>query len=297
MRSALFVLALLYFSGCTGDNQQAEKDTPVYGTFSIYTDETYYPLVKILTDGFMSVYPNTNISIDTTSGGNVYAKLADSGARAIITARSKSSSDSTALAQRSIFPTSFHFASDALVLIEKYKGDSGTHFVMLDTMKNCLDSTLSPRASKIVTDRNGSENNDFIYRKFQGSKGCKQQWMAAGNQQSVISYIAQHENEVGIVGWSYLCDKDDPAMMELRKQVSVIPFGTDSSEFIWPTQSALVTEKYPLVRKLYLVTADPYAGTATGFASYVASDEGQRIVRLFGLAPAKTPPREIFIQQ
>ncbi len=297
MKSALWVLALLNILSCTGDRQNTERDSPVSGIFSIYTDETYYPLVKILAEGFMSVYPATNITVDTISGGNVYSKLAESKARAIVTAKVKSSIDSTALAQRNIFTTSFHFASDAVVMVQKNTGDSGTHFVMLDSMGKCLDATLSPKAVKIVTDRAGSENNDFLNKHYSGSGLCMRDYIATGNQQAVIKYISQHENEVGIVGWSYLCDKDDPAVLRLRDQVKVIPFGVDSSELIFPSQSALVTETYPLVRKLYLVTADPYAGPATGFASYVASDEGQRIIRLFGLAPAKTPPREIFIQQ
>jgi len=296
MKPYLWVFALLVCLSCRSDSQPQDQGTPVSGTFTIYTDETYYPLVQVLAEGFMSVYPTSNISIDTSGSGNVYARLSGNGIRAIITCQEISTVDSTALAQRKIFPKIFHFATDAIAVISKAKTNNGTSFVMKGDMSSCLENSLSPIAEKIITDRPGSENNGFLKTRYATAGDCMKNWLAAGNQKAVIDVVSQNEKQIGLVGWSYLSDKDDPEMMSRRALINIIPFSVDTT-LIYPSQSAIITGTYPLSRKIYLVTAEPHTGPATGFASYVASSEGQRIIRMIGLAPANTPPREIYIHQ
>ena len=59
----------------------------------------------------------------------------------------------------------------------------------------------------------------------------------------------------------------------------------------YPYYTAL--KQYPLVRDVYIVSREARAGLGTGFASFVAGDAGQRIVRLKGMLPATIPVRVI----
>jgi phosphate transport system substrate-binding protein len=60
-----------------------------------------------------------------------------------------------------------------------------------------------------------------------------------------------------------------------------------------PTQSNLKTGSYPLIRDLYLIDCQGKAGLGTGFAAFLASDIGQRIILKAGLAPDSLPSRQI----
>jgi phosphate transport system substrate-binding protein len=54
--------------------------------------------------------------------------------------------------------------------------------------------------------------------------------------------------------------------------------------------------KYPFLRDLYIVSREARAGLGTGFATYVASDDGQRIILRSGLMPATQPVRVIEVK-
>jgi phosphate transport system substrate-binding protein len=297
MKSYFFVFVLLSIFGCRTKETSEENDergSPVSGMFKIYTDESFYPLVKVLADGFMSVYPQTNITFDTSATGNVFSKFTDKTIHTVITSRIQTPDDSAALRHRNIITQTFHFASDAVALITR---DSGTYFDNQVRMKLCTGpGTSQQSAFQVVTDQPASENNYSLVRYDDSLKRCSASWKAAGKQTEILNEVSISESTIGIIGWCYMSDKDDPEVREWRKKVRVIPFKKDTT-YIYPTQSSIATGAYPLTRKLYLVTGEPYAGPATGFAAYVASDEGQRIIRLFGLVPSKLAPREIYIQQ
>lgn len=295
MKFVVLFIFIISCISCTNKNNESQHGSPVSGIFTIYSDEAFYPLVKVLTDGYMGVYPGVSISIDTTAGNNAIAKLADTAIRSAVTGTLINETDSIALNQRSIFPQIFHFATDAVVMISKSNGDSLPGFTFNFSEKNCLENSIFPAAIRLITDQPASENNRHINKKFAYTDTCLKNRFVAGNHTAILKRIVDHPGEIGVIGWSHLCEKENPEVAEWRKQVEPVPFLSLASKLIYPTQSALMTGEYPLTRKLYLVTSEPYAGPATGFAAYVASDEGQRIIRLFGLAPAKTPPREIIV--
>lgn len=295
MKYLIALFSILCCAACGNKQTGSENGTPVSGAFKITCDETYFPLVNVLAEGYMAVYPNVVISIDTTNTTNIYSKLTDGTIRAAVTGISLNSTDSIALKQRNVFPKIFHFCTDAVVLISKAGADSTASFKLNYSEKKCLQEMITPVCERIITDEAGSENNLNLKLPGDVNDSCETNWYTVGNQKDILNRISEYPNEIGIIGWSHLCEAENPDVKKWRKRVTIIPLETDSSKLIYPTQSALMTGAYPLSRKLYLVTSEPYAGPATGFAAYVASDEGQRIIRLFGLAPYKTPPRELFV--
>jgi phosphate transport system substrate-binding protein len=55
----------------------------------------------------------------------------------------------------------------------------------------------------------------------------------------------------------------------------------------------LATKQYALIRSVYTISREPRAGLATGFASFISSDKGQKIFLKAGLLPASAPIRII----
>jgi phosphate transport system substrate-binding protein len=53
---------------------------------------------------------------------------------------------------------------------------------------------------------------------------------------------------------------------------------------------------YPLTREIYVINTEPRVGLATGFAAFLASERGQRIILKSGILPNTQPYRIIEVK-
>ena len=60
-----------------------------------------------------------------------------------------------------------------------------------------------------------------------------------------------------------------------------------------PFQAYVALKQYPLYRKINIINPEGRYGLGTGFASFINSDKGQRIILKSGLVPANVPVRII----
>ena len=72
---------------------------------------------------------------------------------------------------------------------------------------------------------------------------------------------------------------------------------SSSEDYYQPFQGYLAQGTYPLRRNLYIISREARAGLGTGFASFVASDKGQRIFLKSGLLPATMPIRLVSVKE
>ena len=278
---------------CGGESGETDKGTPVSGPFTLHCDESVYPMLKVLTDGYMNVYPQVVITIDTSFKDNAWSLMDTKKIYSVVTVAVPSEKDSVALAQRNIYPQTFHFASDAIVFVT---GDTvTTSWFTLPDSNVCLQNAVHPATSRFIIDQPASDNSIWLQSFYRMDNECAVEFFMAGKHPAILERVVKYPGETGIVGWSYLSEKANPEVKKWRARLGILPYHANDTLNIYPTQSALATGSYPLTRNLYLSTAEPYAGPATGFAAFVASDEGQRIIRLFGLAPVKTAPREVIV--
>jgi phosphate transport system substrate-binding protein len=63
-----------------------------------------------------------------------------------------------------------------------------------------------------------------------------------------------------------------------------------------PYQAYLFYGDYPLTRSIYILLNDPRNALPWGFASFLTSDKGQRIILKSGLVPATQPVRVVDIK-
>jgi len=282
-------------SACSPGNQNQEYDRgdPLSGYFTIATDPAYLPLVKVLAETYMGLYPLVAIKIDSSKTGNPYQWTVDSTIRLVVTGIDLSEKDSLALVSRALMVKVSPIATDGLVLIasKSSEADSSKSFSLRHD--SCFHFNGIESDNTMFTDKYTSENNFYLSRKV--SSSCKVRWIPMSSQEAIIDSIALDRTSVGIVSWNYLCERKSPSVKNRLNKVDVIPFMDSLSNRIFPSQSTLFSGTYPLTRPVWMVTSEPFAGPATGFAAWVASSEGQRVIRLFGGAPIRIPPREIQI--
>ena len=63
-----------------------------------------------------------------------------------------------------------------------------------------------------------------------------------------------------------------------------------------PYQAYLFYGNYPLARSIYALLNDPRSGLPWGFASFMTSDKGQRLILKSGLVPATQPVRIVHVK-
>ena len=111
---------------------------------------------------------------------------------------------------------------------------------------------------------------------------------AAKNSKEVIEYISNHENAVGLVGFSWIGNPEDSAQVAALKKIKMGYVKCDLCEgkpYVKPMQQNMLTLRYPLVRKLYYIIKENYTGLGSGFVSFLKYERGQLIFRRSYLGP------------
>jgi phosphate transport system substrate-binding protein len=189
------------------------------------------------------------------------------------------------------------FAIDAVALIVNHASNDTT--ITVSILKKMLNGQGDPNKT-IVFDNPNSSLVRYL-KEFSGNKEFKQKNIyALKSNKEVIKYVSEHPDALGITGFSWLNDpgKDIAAYVDNVKIVSVKDEASKeySGQYFKPSQESLVLKQYPLSRGLYLVNSSSKIGLAIGFATFLGSDVGQRIILRSGLLPDSIPPREIILK-
>lgn len=295
MRAIILLLGVLVICSCTRKNDEHRTDNALSGRFTVITDEAFYPMVKVLSETYMALYPEVVINIQKFSTPDPYQALVTGTARTLITSSVPGSRDSIMLLQNDKYIQLFHLFSDAVVLIGN-KEQTRFYNNSKESPDLCPGRKLGVARMNMITDNSYSENTKFIRENLMGKLNCPDSLYASGDHEAIFSRISSSTGEIGAVGFSWTCETKNGETKKRRNGVQIIPVISNSGDTIHPNQSSIFLNEYPFSRKVYMVTSEPFAGPATGFAAFSASVEGQRIIRMFGAVPSKIPPREVSIQ-
>ena len=108
---------------------------------------------------------------------------------------------------------------------------------------------------------------------------------------AVIDYVENHPNSLGIIGSNWLNDKRDTTNVTFKKNIQVmnvcsVPGAKAGEMNSWkPYQLYLLDGRYPFARTVYALLVDPFHGLPVGFANFLQSPIGQKIVLKSALLP------------
>ena len=116
----------------------------------------------------------------------------------------------------------------------------------------------------------------------------------------LIDYVARTPDAIGIIGVNWLSDRNDSTGLSFSKEVRLMSVSAADKAMpdnsYKPYQAYLYYGDYPLARSIYALLNDPRSALPRGFASFHASDRGQRIILKSGLVPATQPVRVVNIK-
>jgi phosphate transport system substrate-binding protein len=311
IRSTLcFFAACVLLAGCSGNSGASSSDeTTTSGNIRIVSDEAYKLTVDAELMVFHSQYKYAKVNPVYGSEGEMMDLLMKDSARLIVAGRKFSANEREVLEAAKVFPKETLIAYDALTfIVHKSNPDSQlTYKQLLDLFQgriakwNQLDPAGQPDSIRIVFDHARSGNARFLKEALQLSK-LPVTCFAVNTNEEVLKYVESNPKAMGVVGSNWISDPDDSLTQDFTSRIRVL--GISSKEdpdgkngFHQPYQEYIADGTYPFKREVYILSREIGTRLGTGFAAFVASDKGQRIILKSGLLPAVVPVRFVEVTQ
>jgi phosphate transport system substrate-binding protein len=235
--------------------------------------------------------------------------LMDDSVRLILASRLLRNTEKEQLAAKQIIPRQVKIATDAVALVVN-PANPDTN-LSLETIKRIItgkitswkqvnkESTLDEMS--VVFDHKNSSILSYMIDSICRGEAPTGQLYALDSNLDVVDYVARNKNALGLIGVSWISDRDDTLQLSFLRKIRVVaisetePATPDNS--YQPYQAYIYEGLYPLSRNLYAIDSEPRNGLATGFLSFLASDKGQRIILKTGILPANAPIRLINVRK
>ncbi|MGI4749094.1 MAG: PstS family phosphate ABC transporter substrate-binding protein [Janthinobacterium lividum] len=290
------VLILTVFSTSCNQNRIIDNGSDEFtsGTYNFVFDESISPILDQEIYVFKSLYTAAKPNVIYQPENKILDLILNNKARFAVMGRDLHQDEVKLLTNRNLPPKVGKVAIDAVTLI---------------VGKNAVDTNLTLAQVKSLFDDNTKNTKNLVFDNPNSSvlnylksifslKGSNQKNIyAVKNSKEVIKYVSEHENSIGFISYSWLIEPDAD-YLEATKNIRVIGIKDETVKtYFKPSQSTLALKQYPLMRSIYVVDCTGKIGLGTGFASFLQSERGQKIVLRSGLLPDSMPAREISIKK
>jgi len=282
----LSLIVVISLVSCNQNNSNEEHIT--YGESKLLADESLYPIVDDEYEIFSNSYKRADIKITYLPEQDVIAHLLDDSASVAILSRQLTKEEAKYFEDKNIIIRNTKFAVDGVALVT---GKSNPDSLITITDLKDVFTGKSQKTRTFVFDNPKSSTVAYLMQ-LTGVKEFPKNVYALKTNKEVIKYVNKNPNSVGIVSVAWM-KRPTPDIASEVKNLKFLSVKTNEGTYEKPSQSNLKLNNYPLIRDLYLINCQGKAGLGTGFASFLASEMGQRIILKSGLAPDSLPSRQL----
>jgi phosphate transport system substrate-binding protein len=301
-----FVVLILIFNGCHNPmGKQPLDETPTRGNISISVDESFQLLLDTEIFTFQSLYPDAKIKANYKPEADVLNDLMNDSVRTVVLTRDLTKAEKDLLFSQKYLARSTKVAHDALAII--VNRDNPDTLLLISQLEDIfrgkistwgqLNSQSSSSPINVVFDNNKSGNVRYFQERFALTGSFPSNFFAVNSNNEVLNYVQKNRGALGIISVNWISDKNDSISNRFLKSIHVAGVGNDEGSICKPYQGYIADGSYPLCRDVYMISRETFAGLGTGFASFVAGDQGQRIILKSGIVPATMPIRLINIKK
>lgn len=308
MRKALplTVVLLLIIAACRNPmGVQPLDETPTRGDISISVDESFQLLYDTQIHTFESLYENATIRASYKPEIDVISDFMNDSVRTIALARELTAQEKDYLISQKFVPRTTKVAYDALALVVHPENPDTN--LLVDQFAAILKGEISawnqlnPASPKneinVVFDNNKSGNVRYFREKFSLTGKLPANCFAVNSNDEVIRYVGNNRNALGIISVNWISDTRDSISERFLQSIRVVAVGNEQNNVCKPFQGYIADGSYPFRREVYMIGRETFSGLGSGFTSFVAGDQGQRIVLKSRLVPATMPIRLIEIHK
>jgi phosphate transport system substrate-binding protein len=290
---------LLVFSACgSKKSKNARTDTYASGEAVVMCDESFSPIIDEELAVFHATYPDAKVKPVYTNELDCFNDLMQQKVHLIITARNFNQKELDYFKSNGLQPRFFPIGYDGLALIiNRQNVDS---CITVKDIKRILGGEVTKwsqvnEGSKlgdidVVFDNNKSAAVHYAVDSILGGKPINSPNITAvKTSEEVVNYVEKTPNAIGIIGSNWLNDKRDTTNVTFKKNITVMSVcqldkATEMNSWK-PYQLYLLDGRYAFPRTVYALLVDPYHGLPLGFANFLQSPVGQKIVLKSALLP------------
>jgi phosphate transport system substrate-binding protein len=304
----LLVFAAALLSACGGKPKQI-AETTTRGNIQVASDEAFKQMLDAELFIFQTEYKDAKVKAVFTSEGDALDLLMKDSVRFVVIARKLNDQERKFFKDKDLNPKETLIAYDGLTFICNNSAiDTTLTFNQLKLLfagKPITWKDLDPNGStdtiRVVFDSPRSGNARFLRETF-NLKELPSNCFASKSNEEAIKYVENNPNAIGVVSSNWISDPDDSLTQVFMDRVKVMGISSKADPdakngYLQPYQEYIADDSYPFKREIYIVNCEVGTRLGTGFASFIASDKGQRIVLKSGLLPAVVPVRFIEVSE
>lgn len=305
------------------------KSTQKYdeGSVTLYADEGFMSFMEQERDVFEYQYPKAIVNTHYMSEVDVMNGLLEDSCTLAVTSRPLTEKQIEYLkTKHKKFVRQEPIAVDAVAVI--VNKDNPLGLLTVNEIKDLFSGEITSWRQlavndttpiKIVFDQKGSSNVSYIEDNLlaKGAKFRDNVYAQHGNR-DVIKLVEQDKSAIGFVSVSWLGEEleriqsdlgkdhldsqkvqdlensNNDSFVEFTDRVKVLKVRPDDQlNGYAPYQAYIYDGKYPLVRKIYLVSTASNNSVGHSFYSFVTGTIGQKILLMTGILPYHIPQRVV----
>jgi phosphate transport system substrate-binding protein len=297
------LLTLLFSSSC----RQQEAETSTKGNLRLTVPESILPVMRAEVDEFLRLYGPSGANIRWTVGTSERAArefVLDS-TRVVFLTRRLSESEQRAVRERSGDLIEVPIAQDGIAVVI-HASNPLTQISVAD-IRAMLSGRLmrweSIRGEKrrtgtiVVYLQDSSDIVQYLQDRLFNGTGLTGALMRMESSLQTLQKVARNPLGIGFVGVSWIDSvKANVKVLAVGQSAAdadtaLHPRAESIGKFFSPHPAYLYRGEYPLKRFLYMYTKATRADLTTGFGTFVAGNEGQRIFLSHQLVPGTRPIR------
>jgi phosphate transport system substrate-binding protein len=280
------ILMLVACNNESGDtSKKATKDT----TLRISVDESFRPVMQEEIKVFESTYPDTRVIVDYKPEAECLRDLQKDSTKVIIISRELSREETKFFDQKVEFKPEFsQLAKDAIAVIIN-AGASDSTFTVND-LKQLLSGKGSNKLNVAIDGNTATSTVRYLKDSLLAGAAFGKNVTGAKNSEDLINYISTTPSAIGFVGISWITNPQSQQQEEAIAKLKMALIECRNCEkgtFAKPSQQTITFNQYPLVRGLYYVLKENYAGLGSRFVEFVSTERGQLIFRRALLVPTQ----------
>ena len=294
------MLSLSFLLSSCGQKRAKDgrTDTPTSGTIKFGSDECFSPIIEELLQTYQFRYPQTHLLPIYTDDNTGMKLILDQKVNLFFTSHALTKGEDAILRGKGPIPEVFPIGYDGIAfIVNRANNDS---CMTVNDVKKILSGQianwkqLNPKNNQgnieVVFDNKASATLHYVVDSILGGKNIKSaNIVAASNSKSVVDYVHKTPNAIGVIGSNWLNDHRDSTNTTFNKNITVVGLSkatiAQPGNSWQPYQAYLLDGRYPFVRTIYAIVADPHKALPWAFANFVTNPIGQKIIFKAGLLP------------
>lgn len=284
-------ILMFHIQGCKGDKKGSAyiAETMTSGTIHISVDESFRPVIDSQIKVFMAQNPEAHIIAHYKPEAECMKDLLVDSIRMVIVTRGLSEEEVNFFKDTLEYaPLYGIIASDAIAVV--VNNEAKDSLFSVSDIRGMLSGTSFYKYKLVMDGNKATSTVRFMIDSVLKGQPFSANVQAAATSEGVIDYVANNTGAIGFVGVSWIGNPEDTSQLSFLTRVKIANLqcrGCEEEAYVKPYQANIVLKRYPMVRGLYYILKENYAGLGKGFTSFLSNQKGQLIFKRAYLAPAK----------